>query len=53
MKEALRRGSVRSGATVQTVLNVVRTRETPPTYFKTTKLTAGFQAIVDAYGMAR
>ena len=52
VREALRRGSMKSGATVQTVLNVVKTRETPPTYFKSTKLTAGFQAIVDAYGMA-
>ena len=53
VREALRRGSMKSGATVQTVLNVVKSRETPPTYFRTTKLTAGFQAIVDAYGMAR
>ena len=52
VRDALRRGSMKSGATVQTVLNVVKTRETPPTYFKSTKLTAGFQAIVDAYGMA-
>jgi len=53
IREALRRGGVRSGASVQTVLNVVRTRETPPTYFRNNKLTSGFQAIVDAYGIAR
>jgi len=53
VREALRRGTLRSGASVQTVVNVVKTHEMPPTYFKTTKLTAGFQAIVDAYGMAR
>mmetsp|Transcript_16738 Transcript_16738/g.45622 ORF Transcript_16738/g.45622 Transcript_16738/m.45622 type:complete len:411 (-) Transcript_16738:1657-2889(-) len=53
VREALHRAAVYSGAAVPTVLNVVRTRETPPTYFRSNKLTAGFQAIVDAYGMAR
>lgn len=51
VREALRRGTQKSGATVQTVINIVKTHETPPTYFKTNKLTAGFQAIVDAYGV--
>mmetsp|Transcript_11318 Transcript_11318/g.28104 ORF Transcript_11318/g.28104 Transcript_11318/m.28104 type:complete len:978 (+) Transcript_11318:273-3206(+) len=53
VREALRRGTLKSGANVQTVLNVVHTKETPPTYFKSSKLTAGFQAIVDAYGVAK
>jgi vacuolar-type H+-ATPase subunit I/STV1 len=43
VREALRRGTLRSGASVQTVVNVVKTSEMPPTYFKSTKLTAGFQ----------
>ena len=53
IREALRRGSSKSGATVQTVLNVVRTREVPPTFFRNSKVASGTQSIVDAYGMAR
>jgi V-type H+-transporting ATPase subunit a len=53
IREALRRGTAKSGASVQTVLNIVRTRETPPTFFRNSKITKGTQAIVDAYGMAK
>ena len=34
------------------ILNRMQTKEAPPTYFKTNKFTSGFQAIVDAYGVA-
>ena len=34
------------------ILNRMQTKEAPPTYFKTNKFTKGFQAIVDAYGVA-
>jgi len=53
VRDALRQGTIRSGATVQTVLNVVKTRETPPTFFRNAKFAQGTQSIVDAYGMAR
>jgi len=33
-------------------MNKVTTKETPPTYNKVNKFTRGFQAIVDAYGVA-
>ena len=52
VREALRRGTALSGASVQSVINIVKTKETPPTYFRTNKLTAGFQNIVSAYGTA-
>ncbi|KAL6043534.1 V-type proton ATPase subunit a [Balamuthia mandrillaris] len=50
---ALRRANERSGALVPSILNVVTPKEQPPTHFKTNKFTSSFQAIVDAYGMAR
>jgi vacuolar-type H+-ATPase subunit I/STV1 len=53
VREALRRGTLKSGASVQSVINIVKTREMPPTYFQTNKLTKGFQNIVDAYGCAK
>ncbi|MGH0142987.1 UNVERIFIED_CONTAM: hypothetical protein FKN15_017301 [Acipenser sinensis] len=41
----------RSGSTVPSILNRMQTKQTPPTYNKTNKFTAGFQNIVDAYGI--
>jgi V-type H+-transporting ATPase subunit a len=37
---------------VPPILNRMTTREVPPTYNRTNKFTSGFQAIVDAYGVA-
>ena len=34
------------------ILNRMKTDENPPTYNKVNKFTRGFQAIVDAYGIA-
>jgi V-type H+-transporting ATPase subunit a len=38
---------------VSTILQPLVTTDPPPTYHKTTMFTSCFQAIVDAYGVAR
>ncbi|XP_044726479.1 V-type proton ATPase 116 kDa subunit a1 isoform X3 [Chrysoperla carnea] len=49
---ALRRGTERSGSSVPPILNRMGTYEDPPTYNRTNKFTSGFQALIDAYGVA-
>lgn len=49
---ALRRGTERSGSSVPPILNRMTTYEEPPTYNRTNKFTSGFQALIDAYGVA-
>ena len=52
-QSAVRRGAARSGAQVPSIVNVIETDEKPPTYFRQNKFTAGFQGIVDGYGVPR
>ncbi|CAN8103303.1 unnamed protein product [Discula destructiva] len=42
----------RAGLSVPSILNVINTNKTPPTYLKTNKFTEAFQTIVNAYGTA-
>ncbi|WFD32933.1 hypothetical protein MSPP1_003986 [Malassezia sp. CBS 17886] len=49
---ALRRATESTGAHVSSILQTMRTKETPPTYMRVNKFTEGFQAIIDAYGFA-
>lgn len=52
IQQALRRGTESSGAAIPSILNRMATRQEPPTFNRTNKFTQGFQAIVDAYGVA-
>eukprot|EP01087_Luapelamoeba_hula_P016075 TRINITY_DN490_c0_g1_i1.p1 TRINITY_DN490_c0_g1~~TRINITY_DN490_c0_g1_i1.p1 ORF type:complete len:835 (+),score=137.67 TRINITY_DN490_c0_g1_i1:141-2645(+) len=53
VSNALKRADERSEALIPSILNTIKAKEEPPTYFKTNKFTQSFQGIVDAYGMAR
>ncbi|NWT05444.1 VPP3 ATPase, partial [Mionectes macconnelli] len=52
VQDALRQGSYQSGSSVECFVQRVPTSERPPTLIRTNKFTAGFQSIVDAYGVA-
>jgi V-type H+-transporting ATPase subunit a len=42
----------RAGLSVPSIINVIHTNKTPPTYLKTNKFTEAYQTIVNAYGTA-
>jgi len=52
IQEALQRGATEAHASVPPIFQVMRAREMPPTFFRTNKITAAFQDIVNAYGVA-
>ncbi|XP_053444373.1 V-type proton ATPase 116 kDa subunit a 2 isoform X2 [Nycticebus coucang] len=51
LRRALEEGSRESGATIPSFMNIIPTKETPPTLIRTNRFTEGFQNIVDAYGV--
>ncbi|OVA20380.1 ATPase [Macleaya cordata] len=53
IQDALQRASFDSNSQVGAVFQVLHTKESPPTYFRTNKFTTAFQEIVDAYGVAK
>ncbi|KAE8131198.1 vacuolar ATPase 98 kDa subunit [Aspergillus pseudotamarii] len=53
IKMALRDVNDRAGLTVPTIVNRVRTNNTPPTFVRTNKFTDGFQNIVNAYNIPK
>lgn len=50
---ALGRGMLRSGSTIQPILNAKATTDEPPTFNRTDKFTRPFQNIIDSYGVAK
>lgn len=53
IQDALQRAAFDSNSQVNTIFQVLHTKESPPTFFETNKFTNAFQEIVDAYGVAR
>uniref|UniRef100_A0A5B6ZDC6 V-type proton ATPase subunit a n=2 Tax=Davidia involucrata TaxID=16924 RepID=A0A5B6ZDC6_DAVIN len=53
IQDALQRAMYDSNSQVGTVVQVIHTKESPPSYFRTNKFTSCFQEIVDAYGVAK
>ncbi|XP_071428305.1 V-type proton ATPase 116 kDa subunit a 2 [Pithys albifrons albifrons] len=51
LRQALDEGSRKSGATIPSCMETIRTTQPPPTLIRTNKFTSGFQNIVDAYGV--
>ena len=51
--EALRGAAAAASSAAGTVFQPQVTYEQPPTFFRSTPVTAGFQGIVDAYGEGR
>ncbi|CAM6013596.1 unnamed protein product [Sphagnum balticum] len=53
IQDALQRAAYDSNSQVNTIFQVLYTKESPPTFFETNKFTSAFQEIVDAYGVGR
>uniref|UniRef100_A0A8C8WP44 V-type proton ATPase subunit a n=1 Tax=Panthera leo TaxID=9689 RepID=A0A8C8WP44_PANLE len=51
IKRALEQGMELSGSSMVPILTAVQSKTSPPTFNRTNKFTAGFQNIVDAYGV--
>lgn len=52
IRRVLADGAKEVGSSIPSFLNVIDTPELPPTFNRTNKFTAGFQHLIDAYGIA-
>eukprot|EP01043_Picozoa_sp_COSAG02_P002569 COSAG02_NODE_59_length_43585_cov_39.087752_30_plen_916_part_00 len=53
VEETLKIGQQKARASAPSYCRTLKARGMPPTYFKTGKITSQFQAVVEAYGIAR
>ncbi|KAK1429219.1 hypothetical protein QVD17_11425 [Tagetes erecta] len=53
IQKTLMQATVDSNSQIGVILEILQSKEPPPTYFCTNKFTSGFQEIVNAYGVAR
>ncbi|CAO3618883.1 unnamed protein product [Mucor hiemalis] len=53
VQQALKEATDTTGTGLSSILTELHTKKTRPTYHRTNKFTAGFQGIIDAYGIAR
>ncbi|KAH7524153.1 hypothetical protein FEM48_Zijuj06G0089000 [Ziziphus jujuba var. spinosa] len=53
IQSTLQQATFDSNSQVGAIFQVLQTKESPPTYFRTNKFTSAFQEIVDAYGVAK
>ncbi|XP_059636860.1 V-type proton ATPase subunit a3-like [Cornus florida] len=53
IQDAMQQATFDSNSQVGAILQVLHTKESPPTYFRTNKFSSAFQEIVDAYGVAK
>lgn len=52
VRECILQGSVASGCSVHSFINIIESDEEPPTLNRTNKFTYGFQMLIDSYGVA-
>ncbi|KAG2219779.1 hypothetical protein INT45_008870 [Circinella minor] len=53
IQHALKNATEASGTNLPSILTELTTKKKPPTFHRTNKFTEGFQAVIDAYGIAR